>query len=174
MLQENNSQEFLRQTSPPEPAGWSLGPKGLQSMQGLTRGYFLAQLPQTNGKGCEGGVCSRMLDLKYHSQQHSQGLKGRAKKSPVVPSERQGEDSDKPWPPFANSPAERVGTRLRLCSTWEPHFHSVPQFPCRQSRDKTTHTPRPLGRRRLSNCEAAGEYFLNKAAEFLPRAQMLW
>lgn len=98
---------FTANQPPRSQQGGLWGPKGYSPTQGmLTKGYFLAQLPQTNGKGCEGGVCSRMLDLKCHSQQHPQGLKGRAKKSPVLPSERQGEDSDRPKLPGCGLPLQ--------------------------------------------------------------------
>lgn len=104
---KTTARNFYSKPAPRSQQGGLWGPKGYSPTQGmLTKGYFLAQLPQTNGKGCEGRVCSRMLDLKCHSQQHPQGLKGRAKKSPVLPSERQGEDSDRPKLPGCGLPLQ--------------------------------------------------------------------
>lgn len=129
---KTTARNFYSKPAPRSQQGGLWGPKGYSPTQGmLTKGYFLAQLPQTNGKGCEGRVCSRMLDLKCHSQQHPQGLKGRAKKSPVLPSERQGEDSDRPKLPGCGLPLQ-LPTRAGLYTAL-PLQHVGTTFPLHAS-----------------------------------------
>lgn len=165
--QENNSQEFLQQTSPH------------RASRGVSKGYSPSLrgifYPRQMGKAVREGLFQDVR-LKV-SQAAALTHKGdrRAKKSSAVPSERPGNASGRPeLPPLANSPAEQL---LQGSASAAPRNHSPTlclSFPAGKAGIKHHNPPRLLGRRPLSNCEAAGEYFLNKAAEFLPCAQMLW
>lgn len=143
---------------------------GLKGLQPLIKGYFL---PQANGKGCEGGF---VPGCQTQRQQHSL--------TRVTEEPRKAQLSllrDQGMPQAGQSSllwqTPQQSSSVQGSASAAPRNHSPTlclSFPAGKAGIKHHNPPRLLGRRPLSNCEAAGEYFLNKAAEFLPCAQMLW